>query len=405
MTRRRLAALATVAVLIASSLTIAAGALAGGDGDGFYNVPAHVGRYPIGTTIKSGPAPKVEPEVRRAGRMLRFMYRSESATGAPRAETGVIMVPHGKAPAGGWPVIAWDHGTTGIGTACAPSRTPLLGDRESDYARYLADFVAHGYVVVAPDYEGLGPNGEISPFAELQSEGRSTVDAVRAARGVVAHLSRKWVILGHSQGGQAALGTAEVAGTRAPTLPLLGTVAMAPASHFQLALDILGGKVPPDPATLPEAVYLLLSAQLTDPAFNPATIVSPGIAAGFKLARSACYAQLFDFYEKHPPPRLFEGSWRESEPLRLFASRNDPGNQLSPGPMLIAQGKADKTIPPALTAQLDQHLCAIGQRVDFRTYPGVSHNGIPTASQRDVLAWADARFAGEPAPSNCRRSK
>jgi pimeloyl-ACP methyl ester carboxylesterase len=212
-------------------------------------------------------------------------------------------------------------------------------------------------------------------------------------------------VLGHSQGGQAALGTAEAAATRAPRLPLIGTVPMAPASHFELALDILGGKVPPDPATLPEAVYLLLSAQLTDPAFDPATIVSPEIAAGFKLARSACYAQLFDFYEKHPAPRLFEGNWHESEALRLFASRNDPGTKLVPGPMLIAQGKADKTIPPALTEQLDQHLCAIGQQVDFRTYPGVSHDGIPAASQRDVLAWVDARFAGEPAPSNCRRSK
>jgi pimeloyl-ACP methyl ester carboxylesterase len=405
MTRGRWAAVATAAVLAAVLLTLAAAALAGGGGGGFYTPPAHLGRYPIGTTIKSGPAPKVDGAVRQAGQMLRFMYRSESATGAPRAETGVILVPRGKPPAGGWPVIAWDHGTTGIGTACAPSRTPLLGDRESDYAGYLADYVAHGYVVVAPDYEGLGPIGEISPFAELQSEGRSTVDAVRAARGVVPHLSRKWVILGHSQGGQAALGTAEAAATRAPTLPLLGTVAMAPASHFELALDILGGAVPPDPATLPEAVYLLLSAQLTDPSFDLNAIVPPGVAAGFKLAHTACYAQLFDFYEKHPPPRLFEGNWEESEPLRLFASRNDPGTVLAPGPMLIAQGKADKTIPPALTAQLDQHLCAIGQRVDFRTYPGVSHDGIPAASQRDVLAWVDARFAGEPAPDNCRRSK
>src|SRR6202012_1766074 len=76
--------------------------------------------------------------VRRAGRPLLFMYRSESATGAPRAETGVIIVPRGRPPAGGWPVIAWDHGTTGIGPACAASRSPLLGDQPSETLRLFA---------------------------------------------------------------------------------------------------------------------------------------------------------------------------------------------------------------------------------------------------------------------------
>ena len=36
--------------------------------------------------------------------------------------SGTLTVPKGKAPKGGWPVIAWAHGTTGIADSCAPSR-------------------------------------------------------------------------------------------------------------------------------------------------------------------------------------------------------------------------------------------------------------------------------------------
>jgi dienelactone hydrolase len=391
--RSRIVSLIAVSAVAAGMFAASASAAK----PGFYTAPPHLARYAIGASIKTAKAARVDPAVARAGRLLRFMYRSEDATGAPRAETGVIIVPHGKAPSGGWPVVAWDHGTTGIGPACAPSRVTNL----ADYAPYLAQIASRGYVVVAPDYEGLGLPGEVSTFAELTAEGRSTVDAVRAARAVVPNLTRQWVVLGHSQGGQAALGTAQVAGTRAPELPLIGTVPMAPASHFADALDILGSAVPPKAATLPEAAYLLLSAQVSDPRFDPATIVSPEVAAGFKLAKTACYAQLYAYYEKHPAPVLFTRSWRDSDALRLFASRNDPGTVLSPGPMLLVQGLADTTIPPALTEALNAKLCGLGQSVDFRTYPGVQHNEAPEASATDVLAWVGDRFAGRPASSTC----
>ena len=37
--------------------------------------------------------------------------------------------------------------------------------------------------------------------------------------------------------------------------------------------------------------------------------------------------------------------------------------------------------------------------VDFRTYPGVTHDRITFASRADVLAWIKARFAGKPCPT------
>jgi dienelactone hydrolase len=381
--------------LVATVLAVPTAARAAG----FYTHPRGLAGYAVGDAIRSAPARKVDPAVRRVGRQRLIMYRSESATGAPRAMTGVLITPKGRPPRGGWPLIAWDHGTTGVTANCAPSKMPDL----AAYARFVATFVAAGYVVVAPDYEGLGLPGELHNYADIPSEARSTIDAVTAAHQFVRPLRRGWVVAGHSQGGQASLGTSEFASTRVPFLPLLGTVALAPATHLDEALDILGAQQPASALTAPEAAFLMISVKVNDPAFDAASILTPQFAAGIRAAqqRGLCYVQLADWYARHPVPRLFKRDWRTSWPLKQFASRNSPGNQLGAGPVFLGQGLADRTIPPPLTAQMGVKLCQLGTPVDSRTYPGVNHIGLPHAADRDVLAWVRDRFGGKPAPSNC----
>jgi pimeloyl-ACP methyl ester carboxylesterase len=394
----RAGVLLSVAAVVALGALGSAGTTVAG-ARGFYTAPPRLSGYAVGDMIATRPPTQVAPAIRNAGRMLLIKYRSESATGAPRADTGVMTIPKGTPPAGGWPVVAWDHGTNGVGPACAPSRDVNLSDPR--YVAFVAALTAAGYVVVAPDYEGSGLPGELSPYAELAMEGRSTIDAVRAAHDKLAKLTRGWVVIGHSQGGQAAAGTAEIAGTRAPELPLLGTVPMAPASHLAEALDILQGRVPPSVNTLPEIAYLLLSAQVSDPSFNPADVASAQMMEGVRVARTACYNELSAWYAQHPPDRLFSGNWRDSEALRLFASRNSPGTELATGPFLLLQGEADTVVAPPLTAELATALCALGQTVDFRTYPGIEHTELVPAATADVLGWLGDRFAGRPASGNC----
>ena len=51
---------------------------------------------------------------------LRIMYHSTDAEGEDRAVTGVVTYPTGPAPDGGWPVVAWAHGTTGLAAVVRP---------------------------------------------------------------------------------------------------------------------------------------------------------------------------------------------------------------------------------------------------------------------------------------------
>ena len=159
-------------------------------------------------------------------------YKMLGQNGQETTATSLVFVPKGTMPADGWKIVAWAHGTTGVADICAPS---LNVTNEYVYAM-ISKFLAAGYIVVAPDYEGLGePSGrELHPFLNVKSEAYSITDAVVAARSYLSSqgkmISRQWMTVGHSQGGQAALGAAQYA-SRAK-LDYKGTIAVAPASNL-----------------------------------------------------------------------------------------------------------------------------------------------------------------------------
>src|SRR5690606_12354078 len=138
--------------------------------------------------------------------------------------SGTVTVPAGEPPEGGWPVISWAHGTTGVGDACAPS-AHSVGGPARDYLAVtdpvIARWVTGGYAVVATDYEGLGtPGGH--PYMNGISAAHTVTDIVRAARELDSRIGAKWAVAGHSQGGHAALFTAAQGAEYAPELDLVG---------------------------------------------------------------------------------------------------------------------------------------------------------------------------------------
>src|SRR5690625_5966931 len=97
----------------------------------------------------------------------------------------MVFLPRGEAPEGGWPVLAWAHGTTGIADRCAPSLNPAS---ERD-AAFLNHWLQTGYAIVATDYEGLGTPGP-QPYLHCASEAYSIIHSVQAARELALPLTR-----------------------------------------------------------------------------------------------------------------------------------------------------------------------------------------------------------------------
>ena len=162
------------------------------------------------------------------------LYSSRTPQGAKDAVSGSVSVPKGKPPKGGWPVITWAHGTTGVADVCAPSRNSVTSPAEP-YISYiypdLNAWLQAGYAVVQTDYQGLGTPGK-HPYLIGTAEGRSVVDIVAAARQLDPKIGKRYLIAGHSQGGQSALFAAGLASSWQPKLKLRGTDAFAPASHI-----------------------------------------------------------------------------------------------------------------------------------------------------------------------------
>src|SRR5262249_18814177 len=158
-----------------------------------------------------------------------LLYSGTGLDGKPTPVSAVLTVPKGKAPKkGGWPIVTWAHGTTGIADQCAPSRANV----QQGYDHPLMQrWLKAGYAVVRTDYQGLGTAGP-HPYLIGDTEGHDVLDAVLAARQADRTIANDVAISGHSQGGQAALFAASLAPKYAPSLKVKGTVAFAPVSHL-----------------------------------------------------------------------------------------------------------------------------------------------------------------------------
>ena len=207
--------------------------------------------------------------------------------------SGTVSVPKGRPPRGGWPVISWAHGTTGIADRCAPSLDSPFDPAHGliAYAYPLLErWLKAGYAVVRTDYEGLGTPGA-HPYLIGRSEAYSVLDAVRAARKLDTRLGRRVVIAGHSQGGQSALWAASLAGRWTPELKVRGTVALAPVSHLAEQTPLLPNLK--DPGALSGLVAMILrGVDIAQPQLGVAAALTERAAALYPQTLTECIPAL-----------------------------------------------------------------------------------------------------------------
>ena len=361
----------------------------------FYAAPSPLPDGPPGTLIREEPIARFYPGTKA----YRILYKSVGFDGRPTAVSGVVVVPEGAPPKGGRKVIAFTHGTVGVASYCAPS---LQVGNAAQTIEGLGGFVAAGYVVAATDYQGLGTPGP-HPYLIGRVEAVDALDAVRAAHHLhAAHAGVDFAVWGHSQGGQAALFTAELASGYAPDLHLFGVAAGAPVPDlidlFKVNIKTTVGKVLIAMALSAwEGLYgeARLSKVLTPVARAAVATIVRRCLYGREILAGIPSALLLNLTFAHRPP------W-ETEPWRTLARQNTPGGAPIGVPVLITQGGADKIVPAHITARLVRKLCAEGDRVDERIYPSVGHLEAGIVASPDVAAWIGERFAGRPAPVSCR---
>lgn len=393
--RSRVAALTAAVTLLLASVVPVGSPDAAGAADPlppFYDVPDTLPTDGPGTVVKteSVPIPGLH------GTMQRVMYTSTSLRGETIAVTGLVATPTSPPPPGGYRVLTWAHGTTGMADVCAPSL-----DTVGAFPAVNA-LLDRGWLVVGTDYEGLGTPG-LHPYIVGDSQARGVIDIVRAARNLSPDVSADYVVWGHSQGGHASMFTAHIAEEWAPELRLVGAVAGAPPSQLGLVYDFL--------RTSPYKYYLLMVGGAINAAYGDdaapldAVLNDEGMAL-LPLLEQGCAGLLAEESRGLDVDDLLvaqaDGTHNPfSNPLwgPLIAAQ-DPANFAEPvdAPILIIHGGDDEQIPAVSSQLLASQLCASGQNVERWLYPGQTHSGVIGPSLTAMIDWIDARFDGASAP-------
>lgn len=333
-----------------------------------------------------------------AAEAIGITYLSTRSGGTIALTSGALFVPPGPPPPGGWPIVAWAHGTTGLGDDCAPT---VLGRTPRDL-QYLAAWLGAGYAIAATDYVGLGTPG-VHPYLDGRTAARNVVDMVRAARTARAtdgDLSDRWVVVGQSQGGHAALFTATMAADDAPELDFRGAVATGPANHVsgQAALFAHPGLPLPDLfGTGVFLAYMLAGLRVARPDFPVDSYLTSTGRAMIDDAEVLCYSDMVERSLEAPI-----GSWLRKPidaPLRaaLDAVSRVPDHGYD-CPFYIAQGGLDLVVTPVNTLLLVLELVVKLQPMTFAVYPLSDHGGTMAASLPDTRPWVAHRFAAGPCP-------
>jgi len=389
--RRAVVVLTLLIVAAAAAAPASAAVRKGPRGEHFYKAPRALVKGKHGGLIWARKQTGRDA-LNGARRNELILYRSTGVTGRKIAVSGSLALPKGRAPRGGWPVISYGHGTVGIADQCAPTRG-FDGNHLTSYAfPLLQRWLKAGYAVVRTDYEGLGTPG-VHPFLVGRSEGRSMLDAVRAARALEPRLSKRFVVAGHSQGGQAALYAASLAPKVVPALRLRGAVAFAPPSHLSTQFQTIRA-VPTAAGGLGAFVGMSLRAlSVADPNVGVRALLTPRSAALYPATLTKCYDLLSrtDSFGGLPLNQFLRTNV-DLGPLDAAVAKNDAERLTIKTPVRVEQGAADQTVFRSFTDQLVDEYERHGVNVTYKVYDGVTHGGVVDAAAGDASSWIKERL-------------
>jgi acetyl esterase/lipase len=231
-------------------------------------------------------------------------------------------------------------------------------------------------------------------------EAHDVLDAVRAARSFSdASISKETFLWGHSQGGHAALFTNAMAADYAPDVTFSATAALAPAVDLRgIFTSILASDKP-----VTRSVLALIVARAWTATYPGQSLDDILTLQGRTVVETSvdhfCIPWVGVPSLLYAPRTLIK-----ADAVTTWSSlidENTPGAQPKQPPIFIGHGEADDVIPIAGSEHYAQDLCAAGNSVEFKTYPGATHFSVVADANLDIVDFFETVRSGKSAPSSC----
>lgn len=353
----------------------------------FYDPPSPLAPAPPGALIRSGPFTGYD--LPPGAHAVRILYHSQTRDGRDVAASGVVLLPAGVPPGGGWPLIAWAHGTSGVARQCAPS---LMRDVEYG-SEGLMPMVASGFAVVATDYAGLGTPGP-HEYDNKIAQANDVVYSVPAARAAVRALGARWVAIGHSQGGVAVWGVAELEAT-AHDPNYVGGISVAGDMDFDW-YEVHDSHT----YTTDTALYWPLTAfgiKASYPSFNPARLLTtPFLERYPDVTTKGCWYYAYAAAAEVSGQSAVRPGWQRIPELKRYNADNRSATKPIKGPLLILAGDDDQSVNFANIKSGVARACKLGLPIEFVHRPHLDHDPLMEKTIDLQLGWTRDRLAGTP---------
>jgi hypothetical protein len=325
---------------------------------------------------------------------VRILYVSRARSGALDAVSGVVLLPAGVPPPGGWPVIAWAHGTSGVARICAPS---LMKDIEYG-SEGLMPMVAARFAVVATDYAGLGTPGP-HQYDDKIAQANDVVYSIPAARAAVPSLGRGWVAVGHSQGGVAVWGVAELEAKLADP-GYRGAISVAGDMNF----GTFEAHDARDFATVTNMYwpYTAFGVKATYPSFDVARMLSADMLARYQdMTTKGCWYYGYAAAAEIGHRAAVRPDWNAAPELVRYNRDGYSADKPIRGPLMVLAGDDDASVNFVNIKGGVARACRNHLPIEFVHRPGLDHDPLMDKTIGLQLDWVRARLEGRPWRGNC----
>ncbi|WP_066910232.1 lipase family protein [Millisia brevis] len=345
----------------------------------------------------------------------RVIYSSIDANGTPVAVSGTMLRPHAAWTRGGArPAIVMGPGSQGQGDQCAPSRLMENGVEQSERGfrvnydlLFINSFLAQGLDVFVTDYIGLGTPG-VHTYINRLDQSHAMLDAARAAGGA----QRQVAFWGHSQGGAASGGAAELAQQYAPELQVAGSFSSAPPGDLLSVVEHLDGT-----ALAPVIGYALNGLMERYPQTR-AEILPQLNDRGREMLATVAEQCILDsqrtFGREDSSTWTVDGRrlvnlFPDAPQAVALADQQRIGRLVPNAPVMVHASPVDDFIPFDQSAALVSDWCAAGATAVLSVDPlppispgnGPNHALPAVAGYPAGLQFVLDRFAGLPVPDAC----